>query len=118
MEDFTDKRLIDITVGQLVHYLDQRYKGDKSTSIQNYTKSQFMKVKNCAELTGYTEEYIRQLVFKKKIPHTKLNNGSLRFIYDDIIEWMKENKRLPIEEIAQRYIENAPIKNKTKFFNA
>jgi len=112
-ENIRDVRLIDITVGELIELLDGRYTNKKQQSQQTDT---FLKVDDCATITGYTEEYIRQLVFKRKIPFTKLNNGTLRFIKKDIIDWMGNNKSTPTEVAAQHYIETTTIGNRGNTF--
>ncbi|MHB1922450.1 MAG: helix-turn-helix transcriptional regulator [Chitinophagaceae bacterium] len=116
MEKVTpNKRLIDLTIEEFLGYLDEReLKANKSTQGQRQEK--FLKVKECATLTRYTEDYIRQLVFMKKIPSIKLNNGSLRFSYPEIIAWMRSIQRIPLEEVAQNYIENSPLYKKDRFF--
>ena len=113
-EDIRDIRLIDITVGELIELLDGRYTNKKQQIQQTDT---FLKIDDCATITGYSEEYIRQLVFKRKIPFTKLNNGTLRFIKKDIIDWMGNNKSTPTEVAAQRYIETTTISNRGNTFN-
>ena len=112
-ENIRDVRLIDITVGELIELLDGRYTNKKQQSQQTDT---FLKVDDCATITGYTEEYIRQLVFKRKIPFTKLNNGTLRFVKKDIIDWMGNNKSTPTEVAAQHYIETTTIGNRGNTF--
>lgn len=111
MATLNNRRLIDITVGELVEYLDTRYI-DKEIKASNQIT--FLKVKECARLTGYAEEYIRQLIFKKKIPHHKVNNGSIRFLAEEVINWMQEIKKLPTDVLAQRFIENNPISIKSR----
>ena len=113
-ENIRDIRLIDITVGELIELLDGRYNNKKQHIQQTDT---FLKVDECATITGYTEEYIRQLVFKRKIPFTKRNNGTLRFLQKDIIDWMGNNKSIPTEVAAQRYIETTTISNRGNTFN-
>ncbi len=110
-----DLRLIDITVGELMEFFDGRYANRNQLPQQEET---FLKIDGCAALTGYTEEYIRQMVHKRKIPFIKLNNGGLRFIRKDIMDWMGCNKSMPIDDIAQRYIENNTIGNRGHFFNS
>ena len=113
MDLLENKRLIDITVAELVTYLDNRY----TEKQMNTTKPLFIKSKECAMLTGYKEEYIRQLVFKKKIPFHKANNGSLRFLESEIIAWMQANKRLPNDVLAQAFMDNNPLNIKSNFLN-
>ena len=113
-EDIRDIRLIVITVGELIEFLDERYTNKNQ---RNQTTDTFMKIDDCATITGYSEEYIRQLVFKRKIPFTKLNNGTLRFIKKDIIDWMGNNKSTPTELAAQRYIETTTISSRGNTFN-
>lgn len=117
MADVNQKRIIDLTVEELVGVLDERYLNSRGHYNVNAKTGAFLKVKECAELTGYAEDYIRQLVFKKRIPFTKLNNGSLRFIREDIFDWMKANKRIPTEDAAQQYIENSTTTMKGRFSN-
>ena len=113
-ENIRDIRLIDITVGELIDFLDARYPNRNQQSAQT---NSYIKVDECATITGYSEEYVRQLVFKRKIPFTKLNNGTLRFIKKDIIDWMGNNKSTPTQEAAQRYIETTTMGNRSNTFN-
>jgi len=117
MADLSQKRIIDLTVEELVGVLDGRYLNNRVPNTVDSKIGAFLKVKECAELTGYAEDYIRQLVFKKRIPFTKLNNGSLRFISHEIVDWMKANKRIPTEDAAQQYIENSTTSKKGRFIN-
>lgn len=117
MKDLNNTRLIDITLGEFFEALDSRY-NKQPGSINTNKDAAPIKVKECAEITGYVEDYIRQLVHKNKIPYTKVNNGGLRFDKPTIIKWMNNNKRIPIEEAAQGYIENVTFPLSKKIFNA
>ena len=45
-------------------------------------------IKDVAELTGYTRDYIYKLVWLKKIPHHKPNKKRLYFERGEIENWM------------------------------
>ncbi|MCX6210373.1 MAG: helix-turn-helix domain-containing protein [Bacteroidetes bacterium] len=109
-----DKRIIDLSVVELLNILDERYviiPKDKNLSDSAVLKSDFLNVKKCAELTGYTEEYIRQLVFKEKIPFYKVQDHTIRFSKREIIEWMTTKKYIPVAKRAQDYINRNELPN-------
>jgi excisionase family DNA binding protein len=61
--------------------------------------SDFMNVKECALLTGYKPDYIRQLVFKRAIPfHKNPKRKPVRFKRFEILAWMATKKFTPIDE--------------------
>jgi excisionase family DNA binding protein len=112
-----DKRIIDLSVEDLLNILDERYvitPKDKNLSDSAVSKSDFLNVKKCAELTGYTEEYIRQLVFKEKIPFYKVQDHTIRFSKREIIEWMTTRKYTPVAKRAQDYINRNELPNQFK----
>ncbi len=103
-----DKRIIDLKVGELLELLDERYAANSKDNkiLDNATvKSDFLNVKQCASLTGYNDDYIRQLVFKGKIPFYKIQDHSIRFSRKEIIDWMTTKKYVPVAKRAQQYIE-------------
>lgn len=115
------RRLIDLSVDEFFTAMEERNqhhakKYNDQTIILAGDRN--IKVKECAKITGYKEGYVRQLVFKKAIPYFKQNNRSLRFSYNEIVAWTQLRKHMPIEEAAQRYIENPPFGKKGRFFNA
>jgi excisionase family DNA binding protein len=112
-----DKRIIDISVEDLLNILDERYvitPKDKNLSDSTVSKSDFLNVKKCAELTGYAEEYIRQLVSNKKIPFYKVQEHTIRFSKKEIIEWMTTRKYTPVAKRAQDYINRNELPNQFK----
>ena len=107
-----DKRISDLTLGDIIGLFDGRYVKETSTQMisvpDQTTVKEYMGVKECAELTGYQENYIRQLVFKRKIPYYKTQNRKpLRFKRSEIQQWMSGKKYSPIDEIADTYINNS-----------
>lgn len=72
----------------------------KKVSVANNDRN--IKVQECAEITGYKEDYVRQLVFKKEIPFFKQNNQSLRFSYNEIVDWNHSRKYIPIADNSDR----------------
>jgi excisionase family DNA binding protein len=112
-----DKRIIDISVEDLLNILDERYvitPKDKNLSDSAVSKSDFLNVKKCAELTGYAEGYIRQLVSNKKISFYKVQDHTIRFSKREIIEWMTTRKYTPVAKRAQDYINRNEIPNQFK----
>jgi excisionase family DNA binding protein len=111
------KRIIDLNVEDLLNILDERYvitPKDKNLSDSTVSKSDFLNVKKCAELTGYAEEYIRQLVSNKKIPFYKVQEHTIRFSKKEIIEWMTTRKYTPVAKRAQDYINRNELPNQFK----
>ena len=103
-----DKRIIDLKVGELLEILDERYVANlkDKRKLDNVTiESDFLNVKLCAVLTGYNEDYIRQLVFKNKIPFYKVQDHSIRFSRKEIVDWMTTKKYIPVAKRAQQYID-------------
>ena len=102
-----DKRIIDLKVGELLEILDERYVANlkDKRKLDNVTiESDFLNVKLCAVLTGYNEDYIRQLVFKNKIPFYKVQDHSIRFSRKEIVDWMTTKKYIPVAKRAQQYM--------------
>lgn len=105
-----DKKLNELTWGEIISDLDERYKESRIPVIPlqpNPATQEFINIKACAELTGYTEGYIRQLVFKREIPFYK-GRKPLRFKRSEIQEWMIGRKYTPIEQLADQHMENNP----------
>jgi excisionase family DNA binding protein len=101
--DLANKRVIDLTLEELVSFLDERYaKANHSQSLKN-DEAQFLNVNQCAVLTGYSPDYVRQLVFKRAIPFYKVRR-LLRFMRAEIVEWMSRKKHLPIDQLADEYL--------------
>lgn len=104
-----DKKITDLTWGEIVADLDERYRKESVARTQktllNPDAEEFLNVKECAALTGYTEDYIRQLVFKRSIPyHKNPKRKPIRFKRYEIIEWMATKKFTPIDEQADNYL--------------
>lgn len=115
-----DKKITELTWGEIVADLDERYsKGTVAPVKQlflNPVAEGFLNVKECAALTGYAEDYIRQLVFKRAIPfHKNPKLKPVRFKRAEILEWMATKKFAPIGELAEEYIsENSIIRKPAK----
>ena len=93
-----------MTLGELIEILDQREAVAKTKQNLSSPK-EYMNVSECADLTGYSPEYIRQLVFKRKIPfHKRPDRKPLRFRRSDVIEWMAGKKYSPINDLVDEYI--------------
>ncbi len=104
-------KITELTWGDILTDLDERYgqkKGVQPTLLQsNSFATEFINIKECSLLTGYTPGYIRQLVFKRAIPfHKNPKLKPLRFKRTEILEWMTTKKFTPIQEQADNYIEN------------
>ena len=105
-----DKKINELTWGEVMFELDERYKESRNPAIPfqpNPVMQEFINIKVCAELTGYTVGYIRQLVFKREIPFYK-GRKPLRFKRSEIQEWMVGRKYTPIEQLAEQHMENNP----------
>lgn len=101
------KKIIDLTWGEVVSDLDERYGKNiyLSCAQLGMAAKEFMSIKDCAALTGYKPDYIRQLVFKRKIPfHKNPNRKPIRFNRDEILQWMATKKFTPIDELAETYV--------------
>lgn len=115
-----DKKITELTWGEIVADLDERYSKGTVTPVKqlylNPVSEGFINVKECAALTGYAEDYIRQLVFKRAIPfHKNPKRKPLRFKRAEILEWMATKKFTPIEQLAEEHMENNPgFKKQTK----
>jgi excisionase family DNA binding protein len=111
-----EKRFIDLTWGEVMAELDSRYSQTNTTLGLRSVGSEsalalFINIKQCAELTGYKEGYIRQLVFKSQIPYYKTpNRKPVRFKRAEIVQWMAGKKFTPTEERADDYINSRRIK--------
>ena len=109
-----DKKITELTWGEIVTDLDERYgKGRVVTGKQHYLSPDmegFLNVKECAALTGYAEDYIRQLVFMRAIPfHKNPKRKPIRFKRYEILEWMATKKFTPIDELADDHVYGQPI---------
>ena len=116
----SDTRVIDLTVSELFDIIDNRYSENNKTLLsklanQTAQAMAYLNVNQCAKLTGYQADYIRQLVFKRKIPFYKMQNHSIRFSQKEIVDWMTTQKHIPTQVKAQQYIENNDIPNSIKF---
>ena len=114
-----DKKITELTWGEIVADLDERYKkGTVAPTKQLYLNSAaegFLNVKECAALTGYAEDYIRQLVFKRAIPfHKNPKLKPVRFKRSEIMEWMATKKFTPIDEQAENYVTEHSITSRQK----
>ena len=103
-------RLIDATLGDLLEILDHRYL-TKSLPVEESqpAQSDFINIKSCAVLTGYSEGYIRQLIFRREIPFYKTENRKpVRFKKSEILLWMSEKKFIPLDERSDNYVQDNP----------
>ena|ERR1017187_9645099 len=112
------KRISELTWGEVIADLDERY-GKFQLLGENQPGAlaeEFISIKQCSSLTGYTPGYIRQLIFRHAIPFYKNPKlKPIRFKRSEIIAWMASKKFTPITEQAENYIEeNNSIKNKSK----
>ena len=107
-----NKRLIDTYLHELIALMDQRYtlKGEQVNGFQP-VPMEFLNMKACAELTGYKEGYLRQLVFRNEIPYHKTpRRRPVRFKRSEIMEWLSGKKYTPISERAEDYVNSRKIK--------
>jgi predicted DNA-binding transcriptional regulator AlpA len=109
----TEKKIAELTWGEIISDLDERYgKASFFTSLER-PASEFLNIKQCAAVTGYKENYIRQLIFKRAIPFYKTANlKPVRFKKCEILAWMSERKFTPIQEQAEDYLQSTKIKTK------
>ena len=73
-----DKKITELTWGEIVADLDERYGKGKVVPKQQYLNPDMeplLNVKQCAALTGYVEGYIRQLVFNHSGGNKKIEDG-------------------------------------------
>ena len=112
-----NKRLIDLTWGEVLDDLDTRY-GKKPGILHiqsNPVINEFMNVAECALLTGYSPGYIRQLIFKRAIPfHKNPKLRPVRFKRTEILEWMASKKFEPINDMAENYLDGRDNSEKQK----
>src|SRR5579863_5762417 len=110
-----NKRIAELTWCEIITDLDERYRENIALHSMraNPAEREFINVKECAAITGYTLGYIRQLVFKRAIPfHKNPRLKPVRFRKSEILEWMAAKKFVPTEALAENYImENQLIKN-------
>jgi excisionase family DNA binding protein len=98
------KKINELTLREFFTELEARY-GPQLTRSSEQVDVDFMNVKECAQLTGYAPDYIRQLVFKRAIPfHKNPNRKPVRFKRFEILAWMATKKFIPIDEQAENYI--------------
>jgi len=112
-----ETRIIDLTIADISSFLDERENakkiGKKDTSEDKPKK--ILNVDSVAELTGYTKGYIRQLVFKKEIPyHQRSPKSPLKFLRDEILQWMLGNKHTPVKELASEYLDKNELTSNLK----
>jgi excisionase family DNA binding protein len=107
-----NKRFIDAYFSDFLELMDQRYlMRDEKSSLFQAAPTEYISIKVCAELTGYKEGYIRQLVFKSQIPYYKTpNRKPIRFKRAEILHWMAGKKFTPIDERTDDYINSRKIK--------
>lgn len=110
-----EKRFIDLTWGEVMAELDVRYSQNNAAFVMKSAGPEnlapFINIKECAELTGYKEGYIRQLVFKSQIPYYKTpNRKPIRFKRAEILQWIAGKKFTPTDERADNYINSRKIK--------
>jgi hypothetical protein len=104
-----NKKITELTWGDIISDLDERYKSPKATNENhlNFSPSagEFIDIKKCALITNYSTGYIRQLVFKRLIPfHKHPHRKPIRFKRSEILEWMSGKKFTPIDELAESYV--------------
>lgn len=101
-------RLIDLTLQDLFDLVQAGIASefDKRSHLHSsINESEYMDVAECAALTKYSKDYVRQLVYHQKIPYQKINRA-VRFSRKDIRLWMDSKKIKTIEEKAYDYLEN------------
>lgn len=106
-----NKRFIDAYFSDFLELMDRRYlrRDEKSNTLQA-APTEYINIKACAELTGYKEGYIRQLIFKSQIPYYKTpNRKPIRFKRAEIVQWMAGKKFTPTDERADNYINSRKI---------
>jgi predicted DNA-binding transcriptional regulator AlpA len=102
------KKITELTWGDVITEFDERY--GKNASLQviraNPVLPEFINIKECASLTGYSPGYIRQLIFKRAIPfHKNPKLKPVRFKRNEIVGWMATKKFEPINDMAESYLE-------------
>ena len=101
-----------MTLGELLDALNTEKPGCKcqNTMVDNiHSLKEYMNASECAVLTGYSPDYIRQLVFKRQIPfHKRADRKPVRFKREEIAEWMAGKKYSPITDMADDYIAKSP----------
>jgi predicted DNA-binding transcriptional regulator AlpA len=111
-------RLIDITVKELINILDNRYGQTPSLDVSakaSVAPGEFLNIHQCAQLTGYSPAYIRQLTFKKAIPyHKNPKLKPIRFKRAELLEWMATKKFTPINDQADAYISKNSVSGNRK----
>ncbi len=107
-----NKRFIDAYFSDFLELMDQRYlRRDEIRNTLQTPPTEYINIKACAELTGYKEGYIRQLVFKSQIPYYKTpNRKPIRFKRAEIVQWIFGKKITPTDERADDYINSRKIK--------
>ena len=104
-----NKRLNELTWGEIISDLDERYGKQAMLKVipANPASGDFMNVKECAILTGYKPDYIRQLVFKKAIPyHKNPKLKPVRFKREEILAWMTSKKFTPISRLKTIFLKD------------
>jgi len=104
----SNKRIIDFTWAEFTEAFEAQYghlfKIHSNCPIPRKESQEFINITECATLTGYKPDYIRQLVFRKKIPFYKNpNRKPIRFQRDEVLQWMATKKFVPIDELADNY---------------
>ena len=102
------KKITELTWGDVINDLDERY--GRNTALQpiraNPVLSEFINIRECALLTGYSPGYIRQLIFKRAIPfHKNPKLKPVRFKRIEILAWMATKKFEPINDMAENYLD-------------
>jgi excisionase family DNA binding protein len=64
------------------------------------TSETFLNTAEVAGLLGVTETGVRVWVFRRQIPHLKIN-GRLRFKKSEILTWAESQRRVTSEEALQ-----------------
>jgi len=62
----------------------------------------FLTVKQTAEFLGFTEKYIRKLVFLKKIPYFKPLGGKILFDQEELEKLVRDSRVPSNSELAEK----------------
>lgn len=71
-----------LTVGELVRIIVEAAA----------TSKPMLNTQEAADLTGFRERTIRDMARRRVIPFYKLENGSVRFSREELLQWMRRNR--------------------------
>ena len=60
-------------------------------------RSQILSVREAAEVLGYKETYLRNMMLRREIPFYKPRNGRVYFKLSELEEWAFRNRREMVE---------------------